>query len=193
MRPEDIGIDGTELVLGKHSGRHALGHQLQRMGIALSAAELQKAYERFLELADKKKHIYDDDLVMIAREQMADVAPVYVLEYLHVSSGTGTVPTATVRIRKGDEVLQDAACGDGPIDASLKSIDRMTGIQGRLIDFALQAVSVGKDDMGEVSVRVEFGDRTLSSKAASTDIVEAGARAYLSCANRYITEQEPSK
>ena len=189
MRPEDIGMDGTELVLGKHSGRHAFAHQLRRMGIELSADELQQAYDRFIDLADKKKHIYDDDLVMIAREQMADVTPVYMLDYLHVSSGTGTVPTATVRIRRGDDVSQDAACGDGPIDATLKTIDRMTGIQGRLIDFSLQAISAGKDAMGEVSVRVDFGEAVISSKGASTDIVEAGARAYLSCVNRLLSER----
>jgi 2-isopropylmalate synthase len=188
MRPEDIGIDGTELVLGKHSGRHAFAHHLARMGVTLNAEELQRAYDRFIELADKKKHIYDDDLLMIAREQMADVAPVFMLEALQVTTGTGSVPTATVRLRRGDETLLDAACGDGPIDAALKTIDRLTGIQGRLIDFALQAISVGKDAMGEVSVRVEFGDgEVVSAKAASTDIVEAGAKAYLSCVNRLLS------
>ncbi|NQU38818.1 MAG: 2-isopropylmalate synthase [Lentisphaerae bacterium] len=193
MRPEDIGIDGTELVLGKHSGRHAFANQMTRMGITLSDSELEAAYDRFIALADKKKHIYDDDLVMIAREQMAEVSPVYMLEYLHVSTGTDTVPTATVRIRKGTDVLQDAACGDGPIDAALKTIDRMTGIQGTLIDFSLQAISVGKDAMGEVSVRVDFGEATISAKSASTDIVEAGTKAYLSCVNRLLSERNGDK
>ena len=106
---------------------------------------------------------------------------------LTVSAGA---PGLTVCVRKGDEVLQDAACGDGPIDAALQTIDRMTGIHGRLIDFALQAISVGKDAMGEVNVRVAFGDTTLSAKSASTDIVEAGAKAYLSCVNRLLSERE---
>jgi len=189
MSAEDIGIDGNELVLGKHSGRHAFRHQLGRMGISLSAEELERAYGRFIDLSDKKKHVYDDDLIMIAREQMRDAADAYMLDYLHVSTGSQTVPTATVRIRKGKEVCQDASCGDGPVDAALKTIDRLTGIEGRLLDFALQAITVGKDAMGEVSVRVAFGPDIVSAKAASTDIVEASAKAYLSCVNRLLSRR----
>jgi 2-isopropylmalate synthase len=189
MRPQDVGIEGTELVLGKHSGRHAFRHHLGRMGIALSAGELEKAYGRFIELADKKKVIYDDDLLLIAREQMIEPSQAYVLNYLHVATGTNTVPTATVRLQKDGRVIQDAACGDGPVDAALKTIDRITGLQGRLLDFSLQAVTVGKDAMGEASVRVAFGRSLVSAKAASTDIVEAGAKAYLSCVNRMLAER----
>ena len=190
MKPEDIGIDGTELVLGKHSGRHAFGHQLARMGLTLSQDELERAYGRFVVLADKKKHIYDDDLLMIAREEMGDAARVYVLEYLHVSTGTDTIPTATVRMKRGSKVVQDAACGDGPVDAALKTIDRMAGVQGKLMDYSLQAITVGKDAMGEVSVRVAFGAQIVSAKAASTDIVEASAKAYLSCVNRFLSSSK---
>jgi len=191
MRPEDVGIDGTELVLGKHSGRHAFKHHLSEMGLVLADDELERAYDRFVKLADKKKQVYDDDLLMIAREEMVETSTVYVLEDLHVSTGTDTVPTATVRIRKGDRTLLDAACGDGPIDAALKTIDRLTGIPGKLIDFSLQAITVGKDAMGEVSLRVAFGDDGIvSAKSASTDIIEAGARAYLSCVNRLLSNKE---
>ena len=189
MRPEDVGLAGAELVLGKHSGRHAFSHKLQRMGISLNAKEIEQAYKRFIDLADKKKHIYDDDLIMIAREELVDASHVYVLDYLHVSTGSETVPTATVRIRKGEEIVQDAACGDGPVDAALKTIDRITEIQGRLEDYSLQAITVGKDAMGEVSLRVSFGETIISGKSASTDIVEASARAYLSCVNRLVSER----
>ena len=197
MRPEDIGLDGTELVMGKLSGRHAFRHQLSRIGITLDAEELDRAFARFIKLADKKKNIYDDDLVMIAREEMVEASRIYVLSYLNVTTGTDTVPTATVRLKKGKELIQDAACGDGPVDAALKTIDRITGVHGRLVDFSLQAISVGKDAMGEVSVRVAFGERIISAKSASTDIVEASAKAYLSCVNRLLSEQaakrEPGK
>lgn len=186
MRPEDIGIEGSELVLGKHSGRHAFRDRLARMGITLSETEIERAYNRFIELADKKKNIYDDDLISIARDEMSEIVAAYTLDYLHVSAGTGTVPTATVRLRKADKVLQDAGCGDGPVDATLKTIDRITGIKGKLLDFSLQAITVGKDAMGEVSLRVEFGKDTISGKAASTDIVDAAAKAYLSCVNRLL-------
>ena len=107
------------------------------------------------------------------------------------SAGTGTIPTATVRLRKGDTVVQDAGCGDGPVDAALKTIDRITRTRGRLLDFALQSVSGGKDAQGEVNVRVEFaGGAIVSAKAASTDIVEAGAKAYLSCVNRHLAAKK---
>ncbi|MCK5849317.1 MAG: 2-isopropylmalate synthase [Kiritimatiellae bacterium] len=193
MKPEDIGIDGTELVVGKHSGRHAFKHQLAKLGISLNSKEMNTAYERFIELADKKKYVYDDDLIMIAQEQMTDSSSVYIMDYMCVSSGTSTVPTATVRLKKGDKIIEDAACGDGPIDAVLKTIDRITGTQGKLLDFALQAITVGKDAMGEVNVRVSFGSRIMSAKAASTDIVEAGAKAYLSCVNRMLSEKVVKK
>jgi 2-isopropylmalate synthase len=188
MRPQEVGIEDTDLVLGKHSGRHAFKHRLAQMGLVLSDAETEQAYERFIALADKKKQIYDDDLLMIAHQEMSETEGVYVLDHLHVSTGTDIVPTATVRIRRGDEVFQDAACGDGPVDAALKTIDRITGIQGKLVDFSLQAITTGKDAMGEVSVRVQFeSGPVLSAKSACTDIVEAGARAYLSCVNRMAT------
>lgn len=193
MKPEDIGIDGTELVLGKHSGRHAFRHQLAKMGIALSTDELERAYNRFISLCDKKKHVYDDDLLMIAQEEMIEASRVYMLDYLHVSTGTETVPTATVRLKKGKKVIQDAACGDGPVDATLKTIDRITGIQGKLMDFSLQAITMGKDAVGEVSVRVAFGPDLISAKAASTDIVEASAKAYLSCVNRLLSNKKARK
>ncbi|MBL7115106.1 MAG: 2-isopropylmalate synthase [Kiritimatiellae bacterium] len=188
--PADVGLhDGAELVLSKLSGKNGLRQALTRVGISLNDDELASAYERFIALADKKKVVYDDDLIMIASEQMEDTHNLYTLDYLHVSAGTGTVPTATVRVCKGDELLQDAACGDGPVDAALKTIDRLTEVQGRLIDFSLQAVTIGKDAMGEVSLRVAFGDSVVSAKAASTDIVEAGAKAYLSCVNRHLCKQ----
>ncbi|MEI7881084.1 MAG: 2-isopropylmalate synthase [bacterium] len=186
MRPEDIGIEGSDLVLGKHSGRHAFRDKLTKMGMKLTDTEIENAYHRFIELADKKKNIYDDDLLAIARDQMDVIENAYLLDYLHVSAGTSTVPTATLRLKRGGEVLQDASCGDGPVDAALKTIDRITKVKGKLLDFSLQAISVGKDAMGEVTIRVAFGDEIVSAKAASTDIVEAGTKAYLSCVNHLL-------
>jgi 2-isopropylmalate synthase len=188
MRPEDIGLEGgTELVLGKHSGRHAFRDRLAEMGLQLSAEELERAYAQFIELADKKKAMYDDDLIAIARHEMQDVASIYSLEYLHVSTGSSTVPTATVRLKKDSAVKQDAACGDGPVDAALKTVDRITGIPGRLLDYGIQAVTVGKDAQGEVSMRVAFDKDVVSGKAIGTDIVQASANAYLNCVNRMLT------
>ena len=193
MRAEDIGIDGSDLVLGKHSGRHAFRHHLTKMGITLTDEEIERAYNRFIALADKKKSVYDDDLIAIAREEMAEVSGTYTLDYLHVSAGTAIVPTATVRLREGDQTLQDAGCGDGPVDAALKTIDRIAKGKGRLLEYSLQAVTVGGDAMGEVSLRAAFGTETVSAKAASTDIVEASAKAYLSCVNRHLRNRAAKK
>ncbi|MFH0878218.1 MAG: 2-isopropylmalate synthase [Lentisphaerota bacterium] len=193
MRPEDVGISGTELVLGKHSGRHALITHLARMGFNVPENQKEAVYNRFKELADKKKVIYDDDLIAIMREEIADIPQVFVLDYLHVATGTSTVPTATVRLKKGDSVKQDSACGDGPVDATLKTIDRITGIRGELLDYSLQAVTRGEDAVGEVSVRVGFGRDQVAAKGASTDIVEASAKAYLNALNTHVFTQAAVK
>ncbi len=188
MRPEEIGIEsGTDLVMGKHSGRHAFGERMKKLGFDMTDAERETAYNRFIALADKKKFIYDDDLLVIGHGT-DDVPGVYRIEYLHVATGSpDTVPTATVRLSRDGVLLQDAATGDGPVDAVLRTIDRLTGLPGRLEDYLVQAVSVGKDAMGEVSLRVRFEDgRAVSSKAASTDIVEASAKAYIGCVNRLM-------
>lgn len=193
MRPEDVGISGSELVLGKHSGRHALFTHMARMGFEVKESQKEEVYNRFKDLADKKKYIYDDDLIAIMREHMADVPQVYQMDYLHVATGTSTVPTATVRLKKGEQVTQDSACGDGPVDATLKTIDRITGVPGTLEDYSIQAVTRGEDAMGEVSVTVGWGSDYISAKAASTDIVEASAKAYLNALNTYLFARASGK
>jgi 2-isopropylmalate synthase len=193
MRPEDVGISGTDLVLGKHSGRHGFSSHLARMGFHLSPEELERAYNEFVALADKKKVIYDDDLISIMREQISEIPQVYVLDYLHVSTGTATVPTATVRLKKDKEVFQDSACGDGPVDATLKTIDRITGVPGTLKDYAIQAITQGEDAVGEVSVQVAFGNEQVAAKGASTDIVEASAKAYINALNSHLFTQAAAK
>ena len=191
--PATVGCHGgSDLVLSKLSGKNGLRQALSRVGITLDSDELAEVYKRFVELADKKKVIYDDDLLLIASEQMSDTATIYTLEGMQVTAGSSTIPTATVKLRKGEEILQEAACGDGPVDAACRAIDRMTKVSGRLLDYSLQAVTVGKDAMGEVSLRVAFDDETVSAKAASTDIVEASAKAYLSCVNRLLSRSGSS-
>jgi len=186
MTPEDVGVSGTDLVLGKHSGRHALGKHLEKMGFKLTDEELSRVYDEFKVLCDKKKVIYDDDLIAIVQDQSQEGPQVYVLDFLQVTTGSGTLPTATVRLKKDDKVFEDAAIGDGPVDASCKVIDRITGINGELEDFSLQAVTAGEDALGEVSMRVRYGEAVISAKGSSTDIVEASAKAYLNCLNRYL-------
>ncbi|MDP8263056.1 MAG: 2-isopropylmalate synthase [Candidatus Ancaeobacter aquaticus] len=186
MRPESIGLTESKLVLGKHSGRHAFKNKLESMGLSLKQDDLDKAFERFKTLADKKKTIYDEDIQAIISDEIAHGKETYQLEYLNVTSGTGSIPTATVKVRKGSKVLTDAACGDGPVDAACKTIDRITGITGKLTNYSLRAVTSGKDAIGEVFVRVDSEGKTVSGRGANTDIIVASAKAYLNAINHLI-------
>lgn len=186
MQPEDVGLSGTELVLGKHSGRHALGNHLKQMGFTLSDEDMTRVYDAFKALCDKKKVVYDDDLIAIVQDHASDVPQVYQLDTVQVTTGSKAVPTATVTMRREGEVMTDAACGDGPVDATFRVIDRITGVEGKLEDFSLQAITKGEDAVGEVSVRVRYEQTVINAKGSSTDIVEASAKAYINALNRFL-------
>lgn len=193
MTPESVGIPESVLILGKHSGRHALDKRYQELGYELNKEELNKAYKLFTGLADKKKEVYDADLIALIQDEVKDSVEVYVLEDLQVLSGTSIKPTATIRLRKGDEILEDAAVGDGPVDAACKAIDLLTNIGVRLTEYSLNAVTQGKDALGEVLVRVEYNQRSYSGKSASTDVIEASAKAYLNAINHIIFTKDRVK
>ena len=180
MRPEDIGRPSNKLVLGKHSGRHALAARLKDLGFDLAGGDLDRAFRKFKDLADRKKEVYDEDLMSIVTDEATKIPETYELDYLHVISGTGIVPSATIRLRREEQLFQDSGVGDGPVDAALAAIDAITGTKGRLIDYALRAATSGKDAIGEVSVKVDFDGTVVSGKGASTDVIEASVRAYLS-------------
>ena len=191
MDPREVGWLQTELPLTKHSGRAALKARLKHIGFGLSDAEVEAIFARFKEIGDKKKFVYDDDLNALVEGQITEVPETWSLDYLSVSSGNQTVPTATVRLKrvadKTPELHQDASIGDGPVDATLKAMDRITRTRGKLMDYQLRAVSEGKDALGEVSIKVDFGDGELvTGKGASTDVIEASARAYLNAVNRHL-------
>jgi 2-isopropylmalate synthase len=189
MKPEDIGRASNKLVLGKHSGRHALAARLKDLGFDLAGAELDRAFTKFKDLADRKKEIYDDDLIAIVTDEASQQEETYALDYLHVLSGTALVPSATVRLRKDGQTFEDSAVGDGPVDAALNAIDAITGLKGRLQDYALRAATSGKDAIGEVSVKVDFDGAIVSGKGSSTDVIEASARAYLNALSRLLQSQ----
>jgi 2-isopropylmalate synthase len=193
MDPEEVGWGRTELPLTKHSGRAAVASRLRHLGFEMTDADVHAIFARFKEIGDKKKFVYDDDLTALVEGHITEVPETWSLQYLSVSSGNKMVPTATVQLSKQGnkkalpEVLQDAGIGDGPVDAALKAIDRLTKTRGRLIDYSLRAVSQGKDALGEVTVKVDFGDGELvTGKGASTDVIEASARAYLNAVNRFL-------
>ncbi|PIQ82314.1 MAG: 2-isopropylmalate synthase [Candidatus Omnitrophica bacterium CG11_big_fil_rev_8_21_14_0_20_64_10] len=189
MKPEEVGFGESKLVLGKHSGRHAFLQRLKELGFTLDAKQIEETFQRFKVLADKKKEVFDDDLAALAEDQLSEIPQRYQLVYLHVPSGTGVIPTATVKIIGPDgKEVQGTATGDGPVDAAYKAIDKLTGFSGRLTDYVIQSVTSGKDALGEVAVKVERKGRIEHGRAASTDIIEASARAYLSAVNRLLHE-----
>lgn len=184
MSPEDVGIEESTLLLTARSGRNGLNNRLKHLGFSLSTAELDTVFNRFKDLADKKKYVFDEDLAALVSEDSGQKEDVFMLDYLSTTSGTGTVPTATIRLKHGDRVLQEAACGDGPVDATYKAIDKITGVAVKLEDYTLRAISSGRDALGEVTVRLKHNQATIIGRGTSTDIVEASAKAYLSAVNR---------
>jgi 2-isopropylmalate synthase len=189
MTPESVGIKERALIVGKHSGRHALQKRYEEMGYQLSKEELDRIYSLFKKLADKKKTVFDEDLVALLHDERSVVPKTFSLEYIQTISGP--VPTATVRLSKEGKGITDSATGDGPVDATYRAIDRITKIQGTLLDYSISSVSRGKDAIGEVFVRVVFEDNYVVGKAASTDVIEASAKAYLNALNKAIYSRKP--
>ncbi len=184
MTPADVGRDESTLVLGRHSGKHGFRKRLEELGLTLAPEELTRAYERFLALADRKKEVFDDDLFVIVRDEIGERQDTYELIYFNFQSGNMAVPTATVRIKTGGETLEEAATGDGPVDAMFNAIDRAIGVKTKLLEYNVRAITPGREAMGEVSVTVQIDDHRFIGRGASTDIVEASARAYLNAINR---------
>ena len=196
MDPRDVGWGETELPLTKHSGRHAMAKRLQHLGYQLSDGELAQIFVRFKEIGDKKKFVYDDDLGALVDDSIGLTQETWQLDYFNVTSGTATIPTATVRLRKGEETLQDSSPGNGAVDAAMKAIDRILVQRGHLVEYHVTAVSSGKDALGEVNLKCDFGGgRLITGKGASTDVIEASARAYLNAVNRilYKGQHTPEK
>ncbi len=189
MRAEDIGLTGAQIVLGKHSGRHAFVRQLSELGYELSPEELARAFSRFKDMADRKAELTDKDLeAIVADEVSASADDVFELNSLQVSGGTATAPTATVRVRRiaDDVVIDESAMGDGMVDAACGAIRRAVGIDATLVTFNVAAVTGGIDALGDVTVQVEVDDRRITGRGVSTDIVEASARAFLSAINKSV-------
>jgi 2-isopropylmalate synthase len=193
MDPQEVGWGETELPLTKHSGRHAMAKRLQHLGYQLSDEELGQIFVRFKEVGDKKKFVYDDDLGALIDDSIGVTQEAWQLDYISFTSGTTTIPTATVRLRKGEETLQDSSPGNGAVDAVMKAIDRILHQRGHLVEYHVSAVSSGKDALGEVNLKCDFGGgRLITGKGASTDVVEASARAYLNAMNRMLHQGQPT-
>ncbi|MDR3112461.1 MAG: 2-isopropylmalate synthase [Elusimicrobiota bacterium] len=186
MKPSDVGVTESSLVLGKHSGRHAFFKKIKDLGFNFPDKNLQKLFAEFKILGDKKKIIFDEDIVALIDESSKNVKEFFALKYLSVSCGTATIPTAAVSLslNGGKEIIQEAACGSGPVDAAYKAIDRITKMDIKLTEFILRAVSSGVDALGEVLIKASYKGILFSGKSASTDIIEASAKAYLQVINK---------
>jgi len=184
MRPEDVGFAESRVVLTARTGRHGLKDRLTKLGYALTQEELDQTYQRFLAVADKKQEVFDEDLAAIVHDEIHPVPDVYRLEYMHIYSGTSAIPTATVRVRVKDEVREGAAIGDGPVDAVYKAISEVTKNTAKLVRYEIRAVTSGTGAMGEVTVQLEQGGRKMLGRGASTDVIEASAKAYVDGLNR---------
>ena len=194
MSPQDVGVPESLLVLGKHSGRHAFFKRLKDLGYnKLQPEVMEQLFEKFKLLADKKKCVFDDDINSLVEQSVSGVKEVYTIDYVNVTSGVGVIPTATIRliktVKNKKEVIQEAACGSGPVDAAYKAIDKITGITVDLEDYTLRAVSSGEDAQGEVNVKVKYNGAKYIGKGMSTDIVEASINAYIHAVNKIVIMQ----
>lgn len=191
MDAQSIGLTDNQIVLGKLSGRHAFQNRLKELGFELSETELNNAFLKFKAVADKKKEITDWDLESIVKAEIQQPPEIFRLELVQVSCGDRARPTATVTLRTpSGEELTDAAIGTGPVDAVYKAINRVVNVPNQLIEFSVQSVTAGIDAIGEVTIRLRYGDRIFSGHAANTDIIVASAHAYVNALNRLYAALE---
>lgn len=184
MDPETVGLSRNRLVLGKHSGKHAIQKRLEALGYDLSEEEMTKFFRKFKELADKRKEILDEDIEALVAEEILRVPDIYELDYLNVVSGTVAVPTATVKLKIRGQEAQGAGFGVGPIDATFNTIVKMTGSKCKLMRFSVNAITGGMDAQGEVTVRLQENGLLALGKGTDPDIITASAKAYINGLNR---------
>ncbi len=186
MTPESIGLATNTLVLGKHSGRHAFAERLKELGYELPQDELDKAFERFKELADKKKEVTDLDIEAIVEDQAVKLPQSIEVECFQVSTGNKAMATASVRVNINGEIVEEAATGSGPIDALYRALERACNIDCKLVDYSIKSVTGGKDALGEVTVKVDKDGKIFLGRGLSTDIIEASVMAYANAMNKTL-------
>lgn len=185
MNPKDIGLDSSEIVLGKHSGRHALSERLRQLGYSLSEDELNVVFERFKALADTKREILDRDLIALLEKKKAEV-PVYRLINMEITTRTDNSSYAVINLEKEGKVFRGESEGDGPIEALFKAIDKATDTHFELIDFSLKSVTTGKDALGEALVKLKNNGEVFAGRGTSKNVLEASAIAYINAINRAL-------
>ncbi len=182
--PKKIGLSGSQLILGKHSGRHAFRERLEKLNFHLTAKELDQTFLKFKTLADQKKYVFDRDIEALVEEQMTTVPQTWQLEYLKTSSETNAQPKATIRLKQKQKVYEAASVGDGPVDACYRAIEKIVKMNGTLINYSIQSVTSGKDAVGEVTLKLRVKEVEVSGRGTSTDVIEASVKAYLFALNK---------
>jgi 2-isopropylmalate synthase len=190
MRPEDVGVRATSLVMGKHSGRHAFREKLKELGFELGDNALEDAFKRFKDLADRKKHIFDEDIVALVEDEMMQAGEAIRLVALTVIAGTGGPQKAIVTLDVDGQHITKEAVGDGPVDAMFKAIRAIAPHEGTLQLYQVGAVTEDSDAQADVSVRLGEGDKVVIGRGADTDTMVASAKAYVSAVNKLITKRQ---
>ena len=186
IKPENIGVKSSTLILGKHSGRHAFTKRVGELGFELKEEDLEKAFERFKSLAERKGEINDNDLKAILENEIREIKEYFKLRYYQVLSGSNIKATSTVGIEIGEKLIESASYGDGPVDASFKAVDKITKMKLKLIDYKIESVSEGKDAIGAVKIIVSSDGMEVMGSGISTDIIEASIKAYIDAMNRLM-------
>ncbi len=186
MTPQSIGKPKSILVLGRHSGKHGLKQRLKELGYTLKEEDFKKILVKFLELADKKKEVFDEDLNALMEEELNILPEIFSLVYFSVVTGNKVIPTATVKLKRNNDLFQEAATGDGPVDAVYRAIEKITDTPIKLINYAINAVTHGKDAMGGVTISVERNNKIYRGYGVATDVIEASAHALLNAINRIL-------
>jgi 2-isopropylmalate synthase len=179
-----VGFEESRVVLTARTGRAGLRDRLNKLGYKLSKEEMEVTYQRFLAVADKKQEVFDADIVAIVHDELHPVQEICKLDYLNINTGTAAIPTATVRLRIKGEVRQGASIGNGPVEAIYKAISSVTQTAAKLTRYDIRAVTSGTEAMGEVTVQLECDGRRVIGRGASTDVLEASAKAYVDGLNR---------
>lgn len=190
MTPESIGLDTNKLVLGKHSGRHAFNDKLMQLGYELTQEELDIAFKKFKDLADKKKDVYDKDIDALVSKQKTEIPKTFELDSYVINSGNIITSTATVSVKKGDNIIEEVAAGEGPVYASFKAIEKIIGKSPELDDFSLSSVTEGEDALGDAVVRLKENGKIYVGRGLSTDIIESSITAYINAVNKMMMENE---
>ncbi len=188
--PKRIGLSGSEIVMGKHSGRHAFRERLEKLGIKLDNDQLDQAFQRFKELSDQKKYVFDQDLEAIVEDQISRIPQTWQFDYLKIQSETKVRPVATVRLIHQGKVHTATSDGDGPVDACYRAVEKITQMHAQLVHYAIQSVTSGKDALGEVNIKIEIDGREVSGRGTSTDVIEASVKAYLFALNKVCAHME---